>query len=342
MKSLLYVHKKVAKGRTYYYFDTGLRDDRNNRILKRLPDIRAHGFAAAYQAAKAQRTRSGVDSGAKTFDWLVRIYERSPEFQKLAPNSQRLYSRHLAYANENLRNRHGRSAPLEVVSAQHLAALRDKYAQQPGTANAIMRSVGAMFHWAAKPHRRYVKVNLTAGIEPLETGEHRPWPEWLIEEALADPTIRLPVALLYFLGQRIGDTVKLGRVNMAGGEIKLTQQKTRLSLTIAIHKRLAEIIEADVPKDQLMFLLGDKGKPVTESGLRQRIQKWAKARGQSIVPHGLRKNAVNALLESGCSAAEVSAITGQSLQMIEHYAKERDRAHLGRSAILKFEARNKS
>jgi hypothetical protein len=40
--------------------------------------------------------------------------------------------------------------------------------------------------------------------------------------------------------------------------------------------------------------------------------------------------------------AEVAAITGQSLQMIEHYAKERDRAELGRSAILKFEARNKS
>jgi 2-keto-3-deoxy-6-phosphogluconate aldolase len=50
---------------------------------------------------------------------------------------------------------------------------------------------------------------------------------------------------------------------------------------------------------------------------------------------------VDALLESGCSTAEVSAITGQDLQTIEHYAKQRDRAHLGRSAILKFEARNK-
>jgi site-specific recombinase XerC len=50
-----------------------------------------------------------------------------------------------------------------------------------------------------------------------------------------------------------------------------------------------------------MFLLNDKGKPVTESGLRQRIQKWAKARGHHIVPHGLRKNAVNALLVASCS-----------------------------------------
>ena len=340
-KSLLYVHKKVAKGRTYYYFDTGLRDERGSKILKRLPDMRAHGFAAALAAAKAQRTRSGADSGVRNLDWLIRLYEKSPEFKKLKPNSQRLYSRHLAYASANLRSKRGHSAPLEIIGAQNIAELRDKYAHAPGTANAIVRSLGALFHWASKPHRRYVKGNLVIGIEPLETGEHQPWPEWLIGEALADPAIRLPVALLYFLGQRIGDTVKLGRANMVGGAIKLTQQKTGTPLTIAIHKRLAEIIESDVPKDQMMFLLNEKGAPVTESGLRQRIQKWARGRGQKIVPHGLRKNAVNALLESGCSAAEVSAITGQSLQMIEHYAKERDRAELGRSAILKFEARNK-
>lgn len=339
---LLYVHKKVAKGRTYYYFDTGQRDDRGRRILKRLPDARAHGFAAAYQAAKAQRTRAGADSGTKNLDWLIRLYERSPEFKRLKPNSQRLYSRHLAYASANLRNKHGRSAPLEIISAQNIAELRDKYAHRPGTANAIMRSLGALFHWASKAHRRYVKSNLTTGIEPLEVGEHKPWPKPLIEEALADPAIRLPVALLYFLGQRIGDTVKLGRGNVANGEIRLTQDKTGKSLIIAIHKRLAEIIKADVPNDQLIFMLSEKGTPVTESGLRQRIQKWAKDKGCHVVPHGLRKNAVNALLEAKCSTAEVAAITGQSLQMIEHYAKERDQAELGRSAILKFEARNKA
>jgi hypothetical protein len=60
------------------------------------------------------------------------------------------------------------------------------------------------------------------------------------------------------------------------------------------------------------------------------------------VPHGLRKNAVNALLEAECSTAEVSAITGQSLQMIEHYAKHRNTAKLASTAILKFEARDKT
>jgi sialic acid synthase SpsE len=78
---------------------------------------------------------------------------------------------------------------------------------------------------------------------------------------------------------------------------------------------------------------------MTESGLRQRIQKWAKDRGYEVVPHGLRKNAVNALLEAECSFAEIAAITGQTLQMIEHYGKERDGLHLSRSAVVKFERR---
>jgi hypothetical protein len=83
VKSLLYVHKKVAKGKTYYYFDLG-KDERGNRILKRLPDIRSREFANAYKAAQGQRTKQGAPESAKNFDWLVRLYEKSPEFRSLA------------------------------------------------------------------------------------------------------------------------------------------------------------------------------------------------------------------------------------------------------------------
>jgi integrase len=332
----MYVHKKVSKGRTYYYFDTGQRDDKGNRLLSRLPDIRSHKWGAAYQAAKGQRTKKGPDTVVKSFDWLVQLFERSHEFRALADNSKRHYTRYLADANEEFR-KHGRSAPLALVTAEQVLTLRDKFGDQPGKANAIVRSIGALYHWAKKPGRRYVKENITAEIEPLEGGEHQPWPIGLVEEALGDPAMRLPVGLLYFTGQRIGDVVKMGRDNLAQGILAITQQKTGKKLRITVHQRLAEILEADAPKGEMLFLVNEHGKPLTDSGLRQRIQKWASERGHSVVPHGLRKNSVNALLEAGCSTAEVSAITGQSLQMIEHYAKERDNEHLGRAAILKFE-----
>lgn len=341
MRHIPHVHRKIAKGRTYYYFDLG-RDHEGKRVLKRLPDVRHRDFAAALAAAKAMRTKGEKANGAKTFDWLVKLYERSPEFRAKAENTKRLYSRHLAYANEHFRNRLGHSAPLALLTAEQLLILRDKTADEPGKANAILKSVSALYHWAGRAGRKYVKENIANGIELLEMGEHRAWPEWLVEEALDDPAIRLPVALLYFTGQRISDVVKMGRANVVRGTLHVTQQKTGTKLAFPLHKRLAEIIEADAPKGSLAFLLNEKGKPVTESGLRQRIQSWALVKHrQRIVPHGLRRNAVNALLEAECSTAEVAAITGQSLQMIEHYAKERNQGRLGSSAILKFEARNK-
>jgi integrase len=330
-----YVHKKTAKGRTYYYFDTG-------SGLSRLPHIRDAKFPKALQNAKAQRTKKQGPEGVKTFDWLCKLYERSPEWRKLADASKNLYALHLGYANSNFRNREGLSWPLAIISAEQVVAIRDKYAGKPGTANGILKAVGSLYAWASKTGRKYVKENIAAGIERLEEGEHEPWPEWLVQEALNDPKIRLPVALLYFLGQRIGDTVRMGPQNIVRGVMHMTQQKTGTALKITVHTRLAQIIEEDAPKGAMVFLLGERGKPISAPGLRARIQKWAKGRGQSVVPHGLRKNAVNALLEAGCTSAEVSAVTGQSIQMIEHYAKQRDKGHLAGSAILKFEARDKT
>jgi hypothetical protein len=77
------------------------------------------------------------------------------------------------------------------------------------------------------------------------------------------------------------------------------------------------------------------GEPWTQSGLRQKLQAWALKRGHKVVPHGLRKNAVIALLEADCSVSEVSAITDHSLAMVEHYGKGRDQRKIGRGAIVK-------
>jgi integrase len=340
-KSLPHVHPKKAKGKVYYYFDTGARKPNGSRILSRLPDIRDPKFPQAYQNAKAQRTKGKAAEGVKSFDWLVRLYERSTEFRKLAESSKQLYLLHLGYANTNFRSAEGRSWPLAIITAEHVVALRDKFADKPGKANATLKALGALYKWALKPGRRYVKESIVEGVDPLDMGEHEAWPEWLVEAALEDKEVRLAVGLLYFLGQRIGDTVRMGPQNLVEGAIHVTQQKTGTALTIPVNSRLARIIEEDAPKDAMLFMLNERGKPMKEQALRLRLKKWAKAHGMDLVPHGLRKSAVNALLKASCSAAEVSAITGQSIQMIELYAKQRDRAGLAETAVIKMEARNK-
>jgi hypothetical protein len=61
-------------------------------------------------------------------------------------------------------------------------------------------------------------------------------------------------------------------------------------------------------------------------------------RERRLVFHGLRKSAVVFLLEAGCTDAETAAITGQSRDMVEHYAKQVNQQRLAAAAILKWKA----
>jgi hypothetical protein len=54
--------------------------------------------------------------------------------------------------------------------------------------------------------------------------------------------------------------------------------------------------------------------------------------------HGLRKNAVNMLLEVGCSEEQVAAIVGMSAAMLHHYSKEVSKFRLARSAMKMLES----
>ncbi|MEG8051008.1 hypothetical protein QP178_14425 [Sphingomonas aurantiaca] len=58
------------------------------------------------------------------------------------------------------------------------------------------------------------------------------------------------------------------------------------------------------------------------------------------MPHGLRKNAVIALLEAGCSTAETASVSGQSLQMVELYARQRNQSTLADSALARWESKS--
>jgi hypothetical protein len=53
---------------------------------------------------------------------------------------------------------------------------------------------------------------------------------------------------------------------------------------------------------------------------------------------GTRKNAVNNLLEVGCSEAHVAAIVNMSPAMVHHYSKKVSQFRLARAAMEQFEA----
>jgi len=118
------------------------------------------------------------------------------------------------------------------------------------------------------------------------------------------------------------------------GAIEVVQQKTGKMATIPLHRDFASAL-AEMPRQSVFLLYNRYQKPFTPDALRGRLKLIMGERDYTF--HGLRKNAVIALLEAGCSPDEVEAITRQTRKMIDHYAKKVNRKKLARSAVLKWE-----
>jgi integrase len=324
-----HVRRKVAKGIEYFYFDTGTKVN-GKAVLKRLPDIRDPDFGRMLAAAQSGRTKRATVKGVLTIAGLADLYERSPEFRGLAATTRRSYESNLDKARKRLG-----IAPANELTPADIRLVHDEMADQTGAANQFVRVLGSLYSWGRK--RGHVSVKPTEGVELFDETPHEPWPEWLLEEALKDEAVQLPVALLYYTAQRIGDVCRMRWSDVRDGAITVTQDKTRKTLAIPFHAELGKIL-ARTPRDALT-ILHKGGRKLREAWLREVLQEWATERGQTIVPHGLRKNAVIALLECGCSVAETSAISGQTLQVVEHYAKQRNQARLASAAILRWEGK---
>lgn len=326
-----YVRKKVAKGRTYYYFETGRKDEAGKPILTRLPDVRGAEFGRALATANAARNRKPPASALMTVAKMADLWQNSQIYRKRATSTQTSYNHYLKRIVIDLG-----VAPVDDVKRADVAMLMDKRGKTPAAANQIVRVLGALYAWGRK--QGHTTARPTEDVELNEIGEHDPWPEWLIEQALEsdDATVSLATALLYFTAQRIGDMLKMRWTDIREGRIAVKQEKTGTTLEIAIHERLAGHL-AKAPRRGFTILSQEDGRKCRQDKTRNALQAFAAERGLKVVPHGLRKNAVNALLEAGCSIAETQAVSGQSLQMIEHYAKKRNRAKLADAAVLKWE-----
>jgi integrase len=123
----------------------------------------------------------------------------------------------------------------------------------------------------------------------------------------------------------------------AGGLLTVKQGKTGKSLLIPIHRDLKVILDT-IPKRAVTILTNTDGRP-WKTGFTAAWNKnkpgCVKAAG--LVFHGLRKSAVVTLLEAGCTDGEVAAITGQSRQMVEHYAKTVNQEKMAKSAMTRWE-----
>ncbi|MCH8863470.1 MAG: tyrosine-type recombinase/integrase [Proteobacteria bacterium] len=152
------------------------------------------------------------------------------------------------------------------------------------------------------------------------------------------------MASLYYGGQRVSDTVRMSRAHILGGQAQLIQQKTGKLVSVPLHQTWQNEIERVPASDQSMTLLHNRsGRPFTEDALQAR---WRRLRdeigAEGYHLHGLRKNACCKLAEAHCTSFEISAITGQSLDMVEYYVKEAEKPALASHAIGLWEEHDRN
>jgi len=329
------VQRKKAKGKTYYYFVAG-KTASGKTVLQRLPDIRSIEFGPAYAAKMhAAGRRKTVVQAALTAQEMAAQWEKSTAFREKKASTQRVYGLYLPVFLKQFGH-----APANEIAQTDIRALKDSMQARPGAANMTLSVIGALYSWGREAS--LVTINPTSDVRPYKTVDHKEWPDELLAAALVadDWLVRKSVALLFFTAQRIGDAADM-RWSREGecpayfenGRVFVTQEKTGTRLDFPIHPRLASILGEPQTSG---YVLPYRSGGYAVNTVRNRIQAWAAERGHKVVPHGLRKNAVNKLLEVGCTVAETSAISGQSLQVVEHYAKRRNRSTLGSSAMIRW------
>lgn len=316
-----------AKGKLYAYFNTGRKVD-GKLVYAKMPSWNSPEFFASYASFKGARTKRLTI--APTVASVIEIYQRSGDWTRLADGSRKLYQ----FTLDKIAADFGDFPLADVTRARVFQAVE----KHPGAAtrNIYVSVLSVIFKFARV--RDLTTIDPCKDIPTYKTGEHEPWPRWLIDRALAadDSTVRLATHLLYFTGQRIGDVCRMRWSDIAGRKIIVRQEKTDKHLSIHQHERLADELAGTV-KAGMTILCQPNGKPWSQSAVRTRLQAFAAGEGVKVVPHGLRKNAVIALLEAGCTIPEVQAVTGQSVEMVMHYAAKVDQGALSEAAILKME-----
>lgn len=319
-----YVHE--VDGRLYFR-RVRLVNGKQKVTRHRLPALDAPDFSAEYHLHLNDRPR--VVHAKGTFAELIAIYKGSAKFSGMAPTSRR----NRAYYLDLIGKRWG-AKPYAMTPKAKIHEWQDELQATPGKANQLMISLSALFTFAVK--REMMKINPCLLMERLEVGEHQPWPETVLTDTLtaASPMLALAIKACLYTGQRIGDVCAMRWNQVQDGMVEVVQQKTGKLATIPLHREFAAAL-ADMPRQSVFLLYNRYQKPFTPDALRGRLALVMGDKDYTF--HGLRKNAVIALLEAGCSPDEVEAITRQTRKMIEHYSKQVNRKKLARSAVLKWE-----
>jgi hypothetical protein len=250
--------------------------------------------------------------------------------------------------------------PVAALTPEDAQKAIDAYQDTPAAGRIFRATLSRLIGWGVpRGYRNDNPIKLTEKMD--SDGTYEPWPPWafelFFEKARVD--LHLPVYSALFTGQRKVDVLQMLCPKAGAKEMPIIAQKTKDLVPVQIHSEYRQIIaaavEATKPPQGSVIELPTKPEPVQFLHLRSDRVPWTyegfktawqrqmedeafvRFRQHRLVFHGLRKNAVNMLLEVGCSEALVSAIVGMSQAMVHHYSLKVSKFRLARSAMKLLE-----
>lgn len=290
------------------------------------------GTVKVYQYERYQRQATA--RAADATPELIAAYQRSPEWEALAPESQRLYVHYLRRLTQF------GAQPVSEWTRREVLSVRDIVARTsgPGAANAFVRIASAFFTWAVD--RDWITHSPATRIKALPGGHLTAWTRAeadAAEQGLPAHLARV-VALGRYTGLRRSDLCVLGWSAYDGASIRLVQQKTRQPQVVKAHPLLKEHLD-EWPRLASTILTNSLDRPWTPAAmsLAMRTELRRLGLGDRLNVHGLRKLAATNLAEAGCSAHEIAAVTGhRSLSMVQLYTRSADQERLASAAIVRL------
>lgn len=203
--------------------------------------------------------------------------------------------------------------------AAAFVAVRDAWADRPGAADNLIKTVRAVYQWSIE--RGEIGHNPAAGIAAINRqpkGGATPWTaddlRTFKERWPKGTTPFLWLTIQAFTACRIGDAIWLGRGNEVthNGRLYLEwlpRKKGSAPVSIPMLDPLLEATRASTVIGPA-YLLTQKGTPYsTAESLRNQVRKWCDEAGlPDKSSHGIRKAMAVLMAEAGCSQHQIMAV----------------------------------
>jgi integrase len=330
-----YVKAQPWRGGVRYYF-------RYRSVYQRLPDDpQSPEFYARYSALLSGIAGTFRRPAEGTIAAVIAAYKGSPEFQELAPKTQRDYARHLdRFADYG----HWQIAEFK---RRHIKELQKPLNRTPRTAKYFAQVCSLLFAYAID-ELDLIEVNPASKLKRADKAEA--YKAWTDEECSAFEVSNPPRAMLTaymigrFTGQRGGDILRWTRSVYDGRSFQFRQSKTarlgRPEMIIPALPPLKAYLDAHHFDNTVMMIATPDGAAYAETRFRHEFRAALNAAGlKHLSFHGLRHAAGVALAESGATEKEIMAWLGHSTPaMAAHYCKTAEQKKLTRSAGSKWQA----